>query len=72
MDENQLGRILAYDPEAIKRNIGKHRSNIVVFTDHIEQAHENIKELEGFLEIIEDHQRKSREIAEKAEQATSG
>jgi len=67
MDQHQLGRILGYDPEALKRNIRKHRSNIVVFTDHIEQAKKDIEELEGFLDAIEDHERKSAEIAKKAE-----
>ena len=67
MDQRQLGRILQYEPEALKRNIRKHRENIVVFTEHIERAKADIEELEGYLELIEEHERKTAEIARKAE-----
>lgn len=67
MNEHQRGRILQYDPEAIKRNIRKHRENIRIFTEHIEQAKEDIEELESYLSVIEEHNHKSAEIAKKAE-----
>ena len=73
MNENDIKvdneTILNYDPEAIKRNIRKHKENILVFNEEIKNAEESIEKLEGYLMQIEEHRRISLDIARKAEQS---
>lgn len=55
MNPKELKIILGYDVEALKNNIERHRKNIAIWSEAIQKAKRDIKELENYIILIEEH-----------------
>ena len=55
MDPKELKIILGYDVGALKNNIERHRKNIATWSQAIQEAESGIKELEGYILLIEEN-----------------
>ena len=55
MDPKELKIILGYDIEALKRNIERHKKNIETWSQAIQDAKRDIKELESYILLIEEN-----------------
>ena len=54
-DPKELKIILGYDIEALKRNIERHKKNIETWSQAIQDAKRDIKELESYILLIEEN-----------------
>ena len=55
MDPKELKIILGYDVEALKRNSERHQKNIETWSQAIEDAKREIKELKSYILLIEEN-----------------
>ena len=55
MDPKELKIILGYDVEALRNNVEHHRKNITTWSEAIEDAKRDMKELESYILLIEEN-----------------
>lgn len=55
MDPKELKIILGYDVEALKNNIDRHKKNIAIWSEAIQKAKRDIKELQSYVYMIEEN-----------------
>lgn len=55
MDPKELKTILGYDVEALRNNVEHHRKNIATWSQAIQDAKREIKELESYILLIEEN-----------------
>lgn len=55
MDPKELKIILGYDVEALRNNVERHRKNITAWSQAIQDAKREIKELESYILLIEEN-----------------
>ena len=56
-EEVPLSTILKYDKEALKKNIERHQTNVITFTEEVEKAKKEIERLKRYIDIIELHEK---------------
>lgn len=54
MNPKERAVILGYDIKALKRDIERHRKNINIFSQAIQDAKREIKKLESYILLIEE------------------
>ena len=54
MNAKERAVILGYDVKALKRNIERHRKNVNVFSQAVQDARQEIKKLESYILLIEE------------------
>ena len=55
MNPKELKIVLGYDVEALKKNIERHKKNIATWSQAVEDAKREIKELESYIALIEEN-----------------
>jgi len=55
MDSKELKIVLSYDVEALRNNVERHRKNIATWSQAIQDAKRDIKELESYILMIEEN-----------------
>lgn len=55
MDPKELKIVLGYNVEALRNNVEHHRKNIATWSQAIQDAKRDIKELESYILMIEEN-----------------